>query len=94
MSVMTCLHSDCGLIGQPYPGRAEAQALSSIHNTVRHGGAATAQAGTVARMCWEIDAPDGTPLYRVEDIDLADDLYHSSPAGSHLLPVMALAGER
>jgi hypothetical protein len=47
-----------------------------------------------ARMCWEIDAPDGTPLYRVADIDLADDLYHAAPAGSHLLPVMAVAGGR
>jgi hypothetical protein len=95
MSVMTCLSGDCGLIGHPYPDRAEAQALSGIHNSVRHGGAVTAQAGTVARMCWQVTAPDGTPLCLVEDkdIDLADDLYRSSPAGSHLLPVMAMAGE-
>jgi len=93
MSVMTCLSSDCGLIGRPSPSRAEAQALSGIHDTVHHRGSTTAQAGTVARMCWEIDAPDGTCLYRVEDIELADALYHSAPAGSHLLPVMAMAGE-
>jgi hypothetical protein len=96
VSVLTCLNSECGLIGHPYPGRAEAQALSGIHNNVHHGGGDAAQAGTVTQMCWEIDGPDGTPLFRVadQDIDLADDLYRASPPGSHLVPVMALAGGR
>jgi hypothetical protein len=45
------------------------------------------------RLVWEVDGPDGTAIYRGPDLGLADDLYNSAPAGSHLLPVMAMAGE-
>ena len=44
-------------------------------------------------LVWEVDDPTGEPLFR-GDLDLAEDIYHSAPAGSHLLPVLAEAGVR
>ena len=35
---------------------------------------------------WEVDYPDGSVLYRGRDIELAENLYYSAPAGSHLVP--------
>jgi hypothetical protein len=53
---------------------------------------AVTTAKPVAELCWEVDGPDGVAIYRSRDIDLADDMYRSAPTGSHLLPVLAIAG--
>lgn len=37
-------------------------------------------------LAWEVDLPDGSPLYRGRDIELAHQLYESAPPGSHLIP--------
>jgi hypothetical protein len=33
---------------------------------------------------WEVTTPTGSCRYRGPDLDLADEIYHSAPAGSHL----------
>jgi hypothetical protein len=38
-----------------------------------------------AVLAWEVDYPDGSPLYRGRDIELAHELCHSAPVGSHLI---------
>lgn len=38
-----------------------------------------------AVLAWEVDYPDGSPLYRGRDIELAEELYYAAPAGSHLV---------
>ena len=48
-----------------------------------------------AEVCWEVRTHQGRLICRFcdRDIDLADDLYRSSPAGSHLVRAQVMAGD-
>jgi hypothetical protein len=42
-----------------------------------------------AALAWEVDYPDGQVVYRGWDIELAEEIYHSAPPGSHLIPAVS-----
>lgn len=93
--VVTCPSTVCACPdGRPAQDRAEIEYLASVHDLLHHRGALTAEvtpAARVTKVAWEVDGPDGTPIYLGCDIELAWELYHLTPAhsGSHLLPAAA-----
>jgi len=99
---VTCPSLGCPPQADPTPARdgmsrTEAEAQASDHDRLHHGGAMTAEVTPVASaiwltpvqdlpVAWEVTNPDGTVTYRGTDVELAEELYYSSPAGSHLFP--------
>lgn len=89
MWLMTCPAADCDDTPRwPHADRAEVEYLAWVHDGLHHHGALTAEVTPVAhaQVAWEVDDPQGKPIYLGFDAELASDMYQHAPAGSHLLP--------